>query len=93
MEDKTERRANWNYQTVEVCEERHKVENQRWQTVQATLDRVERSSSNLSKVAFTILGGLIVALILLALNLALDKYTITHETPNQTFKSSPSNTP
>lgn len=89
MEEHLERRAHWECQSIGVCDERHHTEEVRWGLVQKTLDRVDKGSQTLQKVGYSILGGLIVALVLLALNLNFEKQRMTLEGTSPTTRSSP----
>jgi hypothetical protein len=91
--DFIERRVHWDCQSIGVCNERHDKEFERWQAVQTTLVGVERVGHTLSKVGFTILGGLVVALVLLALNLIIENKRISYIENPPALKSSPLKTP
>lgn len=92
MDEPIERRGHWECQSIGVCLEKHHTEEVRWDLVQKTLDRVDRGSSTLRNVGFSILGGLIVALVLLALNLSFEKQRVNLEQMNPPSKSYPSKT-
>lgn len=72
-----ERRKYWDCVDMETCKATHKLQDERWDLVQKSINKLDSLSGRLTFLAFTILGGMIVTLILLVFNLAL----FGHPTP------------
>lgn len=58
-------------QTVGVCDAKHELQDERWSIIQEALKKWDARASTMSGLAYTLLGGMIISLILLLVNLVI----------------------
>jgi len=67
-----ERRKPGGFVDQGLCNERHKNADERWTLVQTSLAEIKRMAGKVNGLMYGILGGLIVSMILLLLNLIIE---------------------
>jgi tetrahydromethanopterin S-methyltransferase subunit G len=67
-----ERRKSAGFVDQGLCNERHKNADERWTLVQNSLAKIERIAGKFNGLLYSVLGGLIVSMILLLLNLLVE---------------------
>lgn len=67
-----DRRRHTECQSVEVCDVKHDQEKERWESVQDSLKKLYSKADWLNTIAYTLLGGMVITLLMLVLDIILN---------------------